>query len=931
MVRRTWFRASFPVRRHAVRGARRVQRQFDLEQLEQRTVMAAENVIFPTGYESLQAPLRPMDVIKSQNGVLEANVRMVTAGFDSNPILYGGQQVYSSLPDNDRDYNSYAMAYQFDAYGESYPAGFPGTMLQINSGDTLKINLINDLAVGHDPSSERFISNFHYHGSHAPDLSQADNVYVHIKPGETVPIQIPISTYENSVGANWYHPHVHEQTKPQVEGGLAGMIMVGNPLEPWPKYKDELKQVNMTLSEVNISVDGKYKEMIGTDSSENYGDGYTKGWQKRINGQVNPIMRVRPGETQVWNMGQFGARGATNFVIADDNLENPWTATILARDGASAFVHPYKVELSASELRMQDVSALTVLSPGNRMSMAVTAPTTPGTYYFMDGWGGEESRNNVSGVGYYYVLATLIVEGDAVTTAAPEFAPQEPDPLWKETPDVSRTFSLEQLPQMEDGGVINIDNFYINGKKFGEGVMPQLEIGTVEEWTILNAGPLNHPFHIHQGVFIVTKINGFPIEPDIKFPNANAANYVSPLDTIMVPGAGSVTIRFRALDFPGKYVFHCHILEHEDEGMMSPVFQFGNTEGLRLGLGTSSQSTLVLNGKGNTVGTINAFPNYRGPVVTASGIGTATAPAQAPPIGGTAEEINAYFRSKYTPETMAVGTGSKASLVKVYENGSLKPTAAFRAFKGKAGVGGVSLAVGALGQYGTVNIVVGSRTAGAANVRLFDTKGTLVREFKGVLPGRFPNGVNVAVGDVDADNYDDIIVSAGAGREARIKAISGRDIVDGVANPSTIFEFVAGGGAKEGVKVAVGYVAPSTVPSYKPNLITTPERGRNVGTVSVWNVDDLPGGSDSMPMGDGMAMRGMSMPHDMPSTDEPLMPVTTFRPFGAKRGAVNLATTYQRQLGGQAQAVVAAWQTPREVAFTAIGLDNKPQTIKRRF
>ena len=931
MVRRTWFRASFPVRRHAVRGARRVQRQFDLEQLEQRTVMAAENVIFPTGYESLQAPLRPMDVIKSQNGVLEANVRMVTAGFDSNPILYGGQQVYSSLPDNDRDYNSYAMAYQFDAYGESYPAGFPGTMLQINSGDTLKINLINDLAVGHDPSSERFISNFHYHGSHAPDLSQADNVYVHIKPGETVPIQIPISTYENSVGANWYHPHVHEQTKPQVEGGLAGMIMVGNPLEPWPKYKDELKQVNMTLSEVNISVDGKYKEMIGTDSSENYGDGYTKGWQKRINGQVNPIMRVRPGETQVWNMGQFGARGATNFVIADDNLENPWTATILARDGASAFVHPYKVELSASELRMQDVSALTVLSPGNRMSMAVTAPTTPGTYYFMDGWGGEESRNNVSGVGYYYVLATLIVEGDAVTTAAPEFAPQEPDPLWKETPDVSRTFSLEQLPQMEDGGVINIDNFYINGKKFGEGVMPQLEIGTVEEWTILNAGPLNHPFHIHQGVFIVTKINGFPIEPDKKFPNANAANYVSPLDVIMVPAFGSVTIRFRALDFPGKYVFHCHILEHEDEGMMSPVFQFGNTEGLRLALGTTAQSTVVVNGKGNTVGTIKAFPNYRGPVVTASGIGTATAPAQAPPIGGTAEEINAYFRSKYTPETMAVGTGSKASLVKVYENGSLKPTAAFRAFKGKAGVGGVSLAVGALGQYGTVNIVVGSRTAGAANVRLFDTKGTLVREFKGVLPGRFPNGVNVAVGDVDADNYDDIIVSAGAGREARIKAISGRDIVDGVANPSTIFEFVAGGGAKEGVKVAVGYVAPSTVPSYKPNLITTPERGRNVGTVSVWNVDDLPGGSDSMPMGDGMAMRGMSMPHDMPSTDEPLMPVTTFRPFGAKRGAVNLATTYQRQLGGQAQAVVAAWQTPREVAFTAIGLDNKPQTIKRRF
>ncbi len=737
------------------------------------------------------------------------------------------------------------------------------------------------------------------------------------------------------MGVNWYHPHVHEVSKQQVEGGLAGMIMVGNPLEPWPQYKDDLRQVNMTLSEVNISVDGQYKVMTGTDSSSYYGDGYTTGWQKRVNGQMNPIIRVRPGETQVWNMGQFGARGATNFVIADDNLKNPWTATILSRDGASAFVHPYKVELSASELRMNDISALTVLSPGNRMSMAVTAPTTPGTYYFMDGWGGEEARVNASGTGYYYVLATLVVEGDAVTTAAPEFALQPADPLWKATPDVTRMFSLEQLPTIDgvdpDTGkpIVNIDNFYVNGKKFGEGVMPQLEIGTIEEWTILNAGPLNHPFHIHQGVFIVTKINGFPIEPDKKFPNANAANYVSPLDVIMVPAFGSVTIRFRVLDFPGKYVFHCHILEHEDEGMMSPVFQFGNTEGLRLALGTTSQSTLVLNGKGNTVGTIKAFPNYKGPVVTASGIGTSTASKQTPPFAGTAEEINAYFKTQVTKETMAFGTGAKASLVKVYENGSLKPTAAFTAFKGKAGVGGVSLAVGALGQHGTVNIVAGSRTAGAANVRLFDTKGTLLREFKGVLPGRFPNGVNVAVGDVDADNYDDIIVSARAGRESIITAISGRDIVNGVANPEKCFTFVAPGGSRDGVKVAVGYVAPSTVPSYKPNLITTPEAGKNVGTVSVWNMADIchcsTHGSHSM-----SGMPGMAAMHET-TVETPPMPVVTFRPFGPRRGAVNLATTYQSQLGGQAKPVVAAWQTPREVAFTAFGLDNKPQTVRRTF
>jgi hypothetical protein len=131
---------------------------------------------------------------------------------------------------------------------------------------------------------------------------------------------------------------------------------------------------------------------------------------------------------------------------------------------------------------------------------------------------------------------------------------------------------------------------------------------------------------------------------------------------------------------------------------------------------------------------------------------------------------------------------------------------------------------------------------------------------------------------------------------------------------------------RDGVNVAVGYLAPSTVPSYKPNLITTPEAGRNVGTVSVWNMADI----CQCDSHGGHPMSGMAAMHET-TVDGPPMPVTTFRPFGSRRGAVNLATTYQRQLGGQAQPVIAAWQTPREVAFTAIGLDNRPQTIRRRF
>ncbi len=933
MIRRTWLRSTHDARSLARRTHKRTRSRFDLETLEQRTVMAADSVIFPTDYAYTQADLRPMEVIKSQNGVLEADVKMVSAGFSANPILYGGQEIYSGKQvdsETGEETVSYAMAYQFDAYGSSYKAGFPGTMLQINSGDTLTLHLTNNLAGDNDPSNPVFTTNFHYHGSRTPDVAQGDNVYVQLEPGETMDVNIPISTFQNSVGPNWYHPHLHGQTKAQVGGGLAGMIMVGDPLDPWPQYKGMLQQVNMTISEVNITEDGFMASLDTTKA----GEGYTEGWQKRVNGQMNPIIRARPGETQVWNIGQFGARGASNFVIADDNLQNPWSATILARDGCSAFVHPYTTTLGADELRMNDISALTVLSPGNRISMAVTAPATPGTYYLMDGWGGEEARANLNGKGYYYVLATIVVEGDAVTAAAPVFEPQPEDPLWHATPDFQRTFSLEQLPQME-GDTVNIDNFYVNGKKFGEGVMPQLEIGTIEEWTILNAGPLNHPFHIHQGVFIVTKINGFPIEPGKTFPNANAANYVSPLDVIMVPAFGSVTVRFRVFDFPGKYVFHCHILEHEDEGMMSPVFQFPATEGLRLGLGTDSQSTLVLNGQGNEVATIQAFPAYKGPVVTASGIGTPTTPAELPtPIPNSADVVNAFFRTNVTKETMAFGTGAEAARVKVYESGSTIPTAVFKAFTSKVRkTGGVSLAVGGVSPNGAVRIVAGSRANGPAVVRLFDPQGNTIRTFRNVLPGTFPNGVNVSVGDVNGDNYDDIIVSARQGREPIVTALDGRDIVNGVADPQRCFTFVAGNpNDMGGVQVAVGYVAPSSVPSYLPNLITSAESGQRAGVVKVWNMADIcTCGSHTShgtmeAMGALAAMEMTSSSEDMPAT-----PIAVFRPFGTRRSAVQIASTYQSLLGGQAKPVIAAWQTGREVAFSSIGLDNKPQTQIRRF
>jgi hypothetical protein len=193
--------------------------------------------------------------------------------------------------------------------------------------------------------------------------------------------------------------------------------------------------------------------------------------------------------------------------------------------------------------------------------------------------------------------------------------------------------------------------------------------------------------------------------------------------------------------------------------------------------------------------------------------------------------------------------------------------------------------------------------------------------------GKFNRIRDIEVGDVNGDNYDDIIISARRGREPIVTALDGRDIVNGVADPEKCFTFVAGNpDDMGGVQVAVGFVAPSSVPSYLPNLITSAESGQRAGVVKVWNMADICtcGSHDSH--GTMAAMDMSSSSEDMPAT-----PVAVFRPFGTRRGAVQIASTYQSMLGGQAKPVIAAWQAGREVAFSSIGLDNKPQTQVRKF
>ena len=121
-----------------------------------------------------------------------------------------------------------------------------------------------------------------------------------------------------------------------------------------------------------------------------------------------------------------------------------------------------------------------------------------------------------------------------------------------ETPDHYRVTAFQELgPPLF---------FAIDGKHFDANRIDQtVKLGALEEWLVKNESTHYHPFHIHVNDFQVVAINGQAVE-------ANSYD-----DTINLPPNSEVTIRLRFADFDGKFVYHCHILSHEDFGMMATV------------------------------------------------------------------------------------------------------------------------------------------------------------------------------------------------------------------------------------------------------------------------------------------------------------------------------------------------------------------------
>ncbi len=163
--------------------------------------------------------------------------------------------------------------------------------------------------------------------------------------------------------------------------------------------------------------------------------------------------------------------------------------------------------------------------------------------------GGRSNQNNEG-----ETLATFAYSGEEVEPLSlpKKLIPVEALP----EPKTVRQFSLNHGMSRGQGM-----QFLINGRSYNnpQRIDTKVSLNTVEDWEIINTGMMDHPFHLHTNRFQVIGRNGEAVE------NRTWK------DTVLVPRGESIRIRIPFRDFVGKTVYHCHILDHEELGMMGII------------------------------------------------------------------------------------------------------------------------------------------------------------------------------------------------------------------------------------------------------------------------------------------------------------------------------------------------------------------------
>lgn len=457
-------------------------------------------------------PMSP-SLITSQDGLLEAHLQ----------AAWGKVQVA-----------------QQQAQVMSYNGQLPGPRLEVKPGDTLRIHFANQLD---QPT------NLHYHGLHVTPEGRGDNVFLSVLPGETLTYEFTLPS-DHPAGTFWYHPHHHGHVAEQVFAGLAGLLIVRGDLDEIPEIK-AAQEAFLVLKDFafdrsgQISGLGHMARMMGREGS-----------LLTVNGQQQPNLTIPQGGLLRLRLLNASASRFYQLQLERHSLY------VIATDGG-ALAAPVEVDQL-------------LLAPGERVEVLVQGTAQPGQYRLLNlpydrwgmGQGGMGGMGGMMGGGMGGMMGQSSQANTPQVLATVSYGdPATPLPLPEQllpvaelpAPTLSRRIELSMSMGMGMGMGMT---FLFNGQPFDANrVDVESRLNTVEEWELVNVDPdrMDHPFHLHVNPFQVISRNGQP-EP-----------YRAWKDTVLVKGGETVRIRIPFRDFTGKTVYHCHILDHEDLGMMGQV------------------------------------------------------------------------------------------------------------------------------------------------------------------------------------------------------------------------------------------------------------------------------------------------------------------------------------------------------------------------
>lgn len=483
------------------------------------------------------------------------------------------------------------------------PSGLENPTLHVKPGDTLVVTVTNNTPdtgfmmtldapnCGPGGSNMRMNSvNIHYHGTNTSPTCGADEVIkTIINTGQTFQYHVAIPTNEPP-GLYWYHPHVHGVAEAAVLGGASGALVVDGIENVQPAVSNLRQRILVVRDQPTVQAQEQgLGEGSGGDPNgipfqdvtiNNISTNATTDISKNppVTTYTPAILQMQPGETQFWRISNSSADSILDLQVRFDHVPQPFK--VVAIDGVAV----------NSQDGTQSAGLLTEthfrLPPASRVEILVNAPG-PGvklaqlvTQNILTGSDGDDDPNrpifNIQLARTAEAAEAAQVAGDdrvgtftALSTSHQRFAGLATAPIAQRR----LVFFDEIQPTTFFMGVQGQPEQVFNPNAPPAIVATQ---GTVEEWTVENRARENHEFHFHQLHFLVESQNNFAINGDVPAPGI-VGQY---LDMIEVPNWDgnpahpfpSVTLRidFRGHDV-GLFVFHCHILGHEDLGMMNII------------------------------------------------------------------------------------------------------------------------------------------------------------------------------------------------------------------------------------------------------------------------------------------------------------------------------------------------------------------------